>query len=69
MRVVGYTENGASATLNQAGLIEATSLDQLRTFLKPPRLVVVYIPAGPALDTMLASLSTVLEQGDIIVDR
>jgi 6-phosphogluconate dehydrogenase len=68
MRVVGYTQNGASETLKQAGLLEIATLDQLRTFLKSPRLVMVYIPAGPGLDTMLASLASVLERGDIIAD-
>jgi 6-phosphogluconate dehydrogenase len=68
MRVAGYSKNGASEDLKRAGLIEAASLDQLRGLLKPPRLVMLYIPAGPGIDTVLASLAAVLQQGDIVAD-
>jgi 6-phosphogluconate dehydrogenase len=68
MRVVGYSKSGASDALKQAGLIDIASLDQLRGLLKPPRLVILYIPAGPEVDTMLGMLATALEQGDIIAD-
>ncbi len=68
MRVVGYSQNGASQALKQAGLIDVASLDELRPLLKPPRLVILYIPAGPGIDTMLGLLTSALEQGDIIAD-
>jgi 6-phosphogluconate dehydrogenase len=68
IRVVGYSQNGASESLKQAGLIEISSLSGLRSQLRSPRLVMLYIPAGRAVDDLIDALVTVLEPGDIIVD-
>jgi 6-phosphogluconate dehydrogenase len=68
MRVVGFSQDGASEALKQAGLIEILSPNELRRVLKPPRFVMLYIPAGPGVDSMLELLAATLEQGDIIAD-
>jgi 6-phosphogluconate dehydrogenase len=66
--VAGFELRGASAELRQAGLKEVSSLAGFRAALKPPRVVFVYVPAGPIVDKVLNDLAEELEPGDIIVD-
>lgn len=68
MRVVGASRSGAPQELLKAGLVEIKELGAFRAQLRPPRIVLLYIPAGPAVDTVLDKLSTALEPGDIIAD-
>ena len=68
MRVVGVTREGASSDLKQAGLAEIRSLAEFTTQLAAPRPVFIYIPAGPAVDTLLDDLAASLQQGDIVID-
>jgi len=68
MRVVGFDIHGAPEELTRAGLVEIGDLDALRAQLAPPRVVFIYIPAGPIVDTVLDDLAARLELGDIIVD-
>lgn len=76
-RVVGLDVAGASEDLLRAGLLEARTLDDLATLLEPsdpsgsanePRIIFLYIHAGPAVDEELGKLSKVLRQGDIVLD-
>ena len=66
--VVGFTLGGASAELKAAGLTVAERAEDLRTLLARPRRVLLYIPAGPAVDELLGQLESILEPGDLIVD-
>jgi 6-phosphogluconate dehydrogenase len=68
IRVVGFDLHGAPAELTQAGLVEVKDLAALREQLSPPRIVFIYIPAGPTVDRVLDDLAEHLERGDIIVD-
>jgi 6-phosphogluconate dehydrogenase len=68
MRVVGSSRSGAPPELVKAGLAEVAALGEFRAKLRPPRIVLLYVPAGPAVDTILDELSTVLEPGDIVAD-
>jgi len=68
MRVVGYTQNGPSPDLVMAGLVEASTLKDFATLLERPRMVLLYIPAGGAIDRMLDELSAILDAGDIVAD-
>jgi 6-phosphogluconate dehydrogenase len=68
MRVVGLDLHGAPAELTSAGLVEIKSQDDLRASLAPPRIVLIYIAAGPTVDSVLDDLAARLEPGDIIVD-
>jgi 6-phosphogluconate dehydrogenase len=68
MKVVGFTQRGASAELLAAGLTEAASLGDFDSELAHPRSVLVFIPAGPAVDDLLDQLAGVLQPGDLIVD-
>ena len=53
IKVVGFTRRGASAELLGAGLTEVRDLGDFRRELARPRIVLVYIPAGPAVDQVL----------------
>ena len=68
MRVVGSSRSGAPRDLVAAGLTEVAGLTGFRAQLRPPRAVFLYIPAGPAVDSILEELSKVLEPGDVVVD-
>jgi len=68
MRVVGASRRGAPRDLLQAGLCGIKDLAGFRAQLRPPRTVLLYIPAGPAVDSVLDELCSVLERGDLIAD-
>jgi 6-phosphogluconate dehydrogenase len=68
MRVVGASRSGVPQELLKAGLVEIKELGGFRAQLRPPRIVLLYIPAGPAVDTVLDKLGTALEPGDIVAD-
>lgn len=67
-RVVGSSRSGAPADLVKAGLVEIKDLGGFRKELRTPRTVLLYIPAGPAIDKLLDDLSRALEPGDIVAD-
>lgn len=68
MRVVGHDLEGASDELKEAGLEPAGALSDLREKLTKPRIVFLYIPAGPVVDKVLNDLAECLEGGDVVVD-
>lgn len=68
IRVVGFTRHSAPADMIEAGLVEVRSYEGLKAQLTPPRIVFIYIPAGPAVDKVLDDLAAQLDAGDILVD-
>jgi 6-phosphogluconate dehydrogenase len=68
MRVVGSTRKGAPDDMLGAGLVEVGSLEEFKAQLAPPRVVFLYIPAGPPVDQVLDTLAEQLDEGDILVD-
>ena len=44
------------------------TLDELVAALKPPRLVMTMVKAGPAVDALIDALIPLLEKGDVIID-
>lgn len=68
IRVVGASRSGAAPDLVKAGIIEIAGFSGFRTQLQSPRVILLYIPAGHGVDTVLEDLSMSLEPGDIIVD-
>ena len=66
--VAGVDTHTIPEDLKKAGLKAAADLKQLAALLPRPRFVMLYVPAGPPVDTALAQLSDVLEAGDIIAD-
>lgn len=68
IRVVGLAAEPAEPDLLAAGLVEIRDYAGFREQLQAPRVVLLYIPAGEAIDASLDLLAEVLEPGDIIVD-
>jgi 6-phosphogluconate dehydrogenase len=68
LRVVGFSAGGAGAALVAAGLEEAPGLDALVAALEPPRAVLLYVPAGRAVDEVLDGLAVAASPGDVLVD-
>ncbi len=66
--VAGTDTHPAPDDLTKAGLKTAKDLKQLAGLLAPPRFVMLYIPAGPPVDALLAQLEGVLQPGDIVAD-
>jgi 6-phosphogluconate dehydrogenase len=68
IRVAGFTRHSAPADMIEAGLVEVRSYEDLKAQLTPPRIVFIYIPAGPAIDKVLDDLAAQLDASDILVD-
>jgi 6-phosphogluconate dehydrogenase len=58
----------ATRDLAKKGLGPAYSLDELVESLQPPRIVLVYVPHGPATREVLDGLRGRLREGDVVVD-
>ena len=68
MRVVATTRRGVPEELLEMGVVDAGGLGGFRDHLEPPRVVCVWVPAGPVVDDILDALAGALEPGDIVVD-
>jgi len=68
IRVVGFTRHSAPSDMVEAGLVEVHSYGDLKAQLSAPRVVFVYIPAGPAVDEVFDGLAEELDSGDVLVD-
>ncbi len=68
IRVVGLTKEGAPEDLITSGLVEIRAMSKFVKTLGPPRAIFIYIPAGPAIDSVLDELAVLLEPGDVVVD-
>ena len=68
IRVVGFDPAGLRPELTEAGVVGIGKLSEFAKALEAPRVVFAFLPAGPAVDTLLAGLSDELDKGDIIVD-
>jgi 6-phosphogluconate dehydrogenase len=68
LRVVGFTLGAVPDELANAGLVAVDGMAQFHKALAPPRVVMLYIPAGPPVDEAIETLCASLEPGDIIVD-
>ena len=66
--VAGTDTHDIAAQLIQAGLKPATDLKQLAALLPSPRFVLLYVPAGPPVDAVLAQIAGILAPGDIVAD-
>ncbi len=65
--VVGFDLKKKEA-LEKKGAVLTTDIKQLKQLLEAPRIVFLWVPAGPIVDKVLEQLTTVLEKGDIVVD-
>ncbi|MBI4311209.1 MAG: decarboxylating 6-phosphogluconate dehydrogenase [Chloroflexi bacterium] len=68
IRVVGFDIKGVSPELKAAGMTEVSSLGGFREELSSPRPVLIYVPAGPAVDSVIDGLVSHFDRGDIAVD-
>jgi 6-phosphogluconate dehydrogenase len=68
MRVAGFRRSGPSAELLEAGLIPVPELAGFRNALAHPRIILIYVPAGRAVDEILDRLAEIAEPEDILVD-
>lgn len=67
--VVGLTQGAANPDLVAAGLRQIEGPEQFRIALpERPRLVFLYVPAGPLVDELIDQLGAALEEGDVVVD-
>jgi 6-phosphogluconate dehydrogenase len=67
-RVVGLLHRDPHEDIVQMGLEPIRSGAAFKALLAPPRVVFLYVPAGPAIDNWLDDLAGVLEAGDVLVD-
>lgn len=68
VRVVGFVRHDAPADLVQSGLEVIRSVGGFRERLTTPRIVFLYIPAGPEVDERLDEMASSLQPGDVLVD-
>jgi 6-phosphogluconate dehydrogenase len=68
MKVVGLDPAGLRPELEQAGVVGVRRTADLAAALAPPRAVFLYVPAGPAVDTLLDELAGALDPGDVVAD-
>jgi 6-phosphogluconate dehydrogenase len=66
-RVVGL-DNRPPGDIKGELFVEAPDIQALASLLTPPRIVFLYIPAGPPVDTVLDQLVGILSPADIIAD-
>jgi 6-phosphogluconate dehydrogenase len=66
--VAGFDPHADAGEMKKAGIRLADDLAGLVKLLPPPRLVMLYIPAGAAVDDTIAQLIKWLEPGDVIAD-
>jgi 6-phosphogluconate dehydrogenase len=66
-QIIGY-DRFLPAEIAQPNLILATSLQNLVDQLPTPRKIFIYIPAGAIIDAVIADLTPLLSEGDIIID-
>ncbi|WP_374443742.1 NADP-dependent phosphogluconate dehydrogenase [Stella sp.] len=67
--VVGFdADEGQRARATGEGLAVAATGEALARALKPPRAVLLLVPAGAAVDAAIAGLRPLLAPGDILVD-
>src|SRR5689334_2505813 len=66
--VAGFDTHPPSDELRNAGINVASDIAALASELPRPRLVLLYVPAGKAVDNVLSQLTGHLESGDIIAD-
>ncbi|WP_082538780.1 NADP-dependent phosphogluconate dehydrogenase [Lysobacter sp. Root494] len=68
MRVVGHARRGPPAGLLDDGLEFIERIEDVAHALAQPRRVLLYVPAGRAIDDLLHRLRRVLDPGDVVVD-
>jgi 6-phosphogluconate dehydrogenase len=67
--VVAYDRNETKVKdVASAGALGSSSLEELISLLKSPRIIWLMVPAGPVVDEVIRSIMPGLEPGDIVID-
>ncbi|MCM3041363.1 decarboxylating 6-phosphogluconate dehydrogenase [Paenibacillus motobuensis] len=67
--VAAYDMNPeAVSRVAEHGAIPAASLEQLVAALEPPRIIWIMVPAGAALQSVISTLTPLLDANDIVID-
>jgi 6-phosphogluconate dehydrogenase len=66
--VAGLDTHPIPDEMRRAGVEPASNVEELVRLLTPPRLIILYVPAGPPVDALLDQLLPLLDKGDIIAD-
>jgi 6-phosphogluconate dehydrogenase len=73
-KVIGYNRSQEKLDVLKADASPGTVVDGVTTLegllqkLKPPRRIMLLVPAGDAVDEVISSLVPILDKGDIIID-
>ena len=73
-KVIGYDKNPDKTAMLEASATKGTvvkgvnTLSEMITQLKKPRKLMMLVPAGNPVDSVIAELIPILEEGDIIID-
>jgi len=71
---IGYDKDSAKGKLLEAAATPGTTvkaaitIEEMISLLKPPRRIMMLVPAGPIVDAVIADLLPLTEAGDIIID-
>jgi 6-phosphogluconate dehydrogenase len=68
IKVFGLTQGKISDELTDRGLIACENLEHLIKILPAPRKIILYIPAGKAVDEYVDKLNVLLSPDDILMD-
>jgi 6-phosphogluconate dehydrogenase len=67
-RVAGQTRGEPPDDLAREGFVALRDPAGFRDALRPPRLVFLWVPAGPVVDEVLEAVAAALEPGDVVAD-
>ncbi len=67
-RTYAVTEEFMRGEAASKDMVGAATLEELVTQLRPPRVILLMVKAGPAVDDLINTLAAHLEAGDIIID-
>src|SRR4051812_21232667 len=66
--VVGLDKSDLSADLKSSAIVKVSTAKDLAANLTGPRVALIYVGAGPIIDTIIDDLVSHFQKGDIIVD-
>ena len=67
-RTTSVTEEFMSGEASDKPIVSAETLEELVSLLATPRVVLLMVKAGQAVDQLIASVSDYLDDGDVIID-
>lgn len=68
IRVVGYDLKGVPDELTRAGMVGVESPAGFARELSPPKVIFIYVPAGPVVDRVIEDILPSLDEDDILID-